>query len=385
MRRPQVGAVVEVLLRELVAPVAEAQVLDRPRQLGLRRAPAAGPSRRPPGARPSRGRGIAAGLGLEEDLAAGGGRAEAVLLTHAHRAGTATNRPGGVACRRVRVLVFHGYLLQRDGLERLQRASSPRRSCARATRSTCSARTATRSRCLGRRRRATGTAARCGSRSAAAPARATVYRPDIGGAAARLRRRPLRRASRRGRSPSSPTRELDAYLARNVAAVREVVERVAARRRAGQPPRDGPGRSSPARSPGAACPTRSRSTARALEYTVKPHPRFLPYAREGLAGAARGPRRARGTPPRACGRRSDDPGLPARTRLGPPGVDVAAFAPARAGRRARGPRRARRAPGGHGAHAATSRPSRATPPRRRAALAADRPRRATGWWSSSAS
>lgn len=64
----------------------------------------------------------------------------------------------------------------------------------------------------------------------------------------------------------------------------------------------------------------------ALEYTVKPHPRFLPYARDGLE-------RARGI---LVGSRHtaeslwtalDDPSLPARTRLGPPGVDVHGFRP----------------------------------------------------------
>jgi len=64
----------------------------------------------------------------------------------------------------------------------------------------------------------------------------------------------------------------------------------------------------------------------ALEYTVKPHPRFLPHAREGLAGARCvlvGSRHTGESLWEALGDRE----LPQRTRLGPPGVDVTAFAP----------------------------------------------------------
>jgi glycosyltransferase involved in cell wall biosynthesis len=65
----------------------------------------------------------------------------------------------------------------------------------------------------------------------------------------------------------------------------------------------------------------------ALEYTVKPEPeRFLALAREGLAGARAvlvGSRHTAVSLWEAIG----EEGLPARTRLGPPGVDVARFAP----------------------------------------------------------
>jgi glycosyltransferase involved in cell wall biosynthesis len=65
----------------------------------------------------------------------------------------------------------------------------------------------------------------------------------------------------------------------------------------------------------------------ALTYTVAPHPeRFLPYAREGL-----GPARAVlvGSRHTAEGlwEVMGDPELPSKTRLGPPGVDAAAFIP----------------------------------------------------------
>jgi glycosyltransferase involved in cell wall biosynthesis len=66
----------------------------------------------------------------------------------------------------------------------------------------------------------------------------------------------------------------------------------------------------------------------ALEYTVKPHPeRFLPYALEGI-------RPARGvlvgsdhTASSLFEALSDEPTLPDRTRLGPPGVDIHEFRP----------------------------------------------------------
>ena len=65
----------------------------------------------------------------------------------------------------------------------------------------------------------------------------------------------------------------------------------------------------------------------ALEYTVKPDPaRFLAPAREGLAGAAGVLVGSRHTA-ESLWRALADPQLPARTRLGPPGVDVARFAP----------------------------------------------------------
>jgi glycosyltransferase involved in cell wall biosynthesis len=65
----------------------------------------------------------------------------------------------------------------------------------------------------------------------------------------------------------------------------------------------------------------------ALEYTVKPHPRFLPYAREGIE-AANGVLVGSGhTAASLWAALSDLPDLPAKTRLGPPGVDVEEFRP----------------------------------------------------------
>ncbi len=65
----------------------------------------------------------------------------------------------------------------------------------------------------------------------------------------------------------------------------------------------------------------------ALEYTVKPHPRFLPYAQEGMA-AARGVLVGSGhTAESLWAALPDLPDLRGKTRLGPPGVDVGEFKP----------------------------------------------------------
>jgi glycosyltransferase involved in cell wall biosynthesis len=65
----------------------------------------------------------------------------------------------------------------------------------------------------------------------------------------------------------------------------------------------------------------------ALEYTVKPYPRFLPYAREGIE-AARGVLVGSGhTGESLWAALPELPGLREKTRLGPPGVDVGEFRP----------------------------------------------------------
>src|ERR1700749_4308137 len=70
----------------------------------------------------------------------------------------------------------------------------------------------------------------------------------------------------------------------------------------------------------------------ALEYTVKPHPRFLPYAYEGME-AGRGVLVGSGhTGESLWAALPDLPDLEAKTRLGPPGVDVEEFAPIERGR-----------------------------------------------------
>jgi glycosyltransferase involved in cell wall biosynthesis len=64
----------------------------------------------------------------------------------------------------------------------------------------------------------------------------------------------------------------------------------------------------------------------ALEYTVRPHrARFLPYALEGIRGAKGVLVGSRHTAESLWEVLADEPSLPERTRLGPPGVDVHTF------------------------------------------------------------
>jgi glycosyltransferase involved in cell wall biosynthesis len=63
----------------------------------------------------------------------------------------------------------------------------------------------------------------------------------------------------------------------------------------------------------------------ALSYTVRPDPRFLPYAKEGMT-AANGVLTGSRHTAESLWETLDDPDLPGKTRLGPPGVDVEEFA-----------------------------------------------------------
>lgn len=124
--------------------------------------------------------------------------------------------------------------------------------------------------------------------------------------------------------PELTEAELDRYIEANVAAVREVAARVGgidaalanhlvmgpailARADVG--------------------PFAAKIHGSALEYTVKPHPRFLPYAEEGMR-AAHGVLVGSGhTAESLWTALPDVPELQQKTRLGPPGVDVEAFRP----------------------------------------------------------
>ncbi|HEY1284682.1 MAG TPA: glycosyltransferase family 4 protein [Solirubrobacterales bacterium] len=70
----------------------------------------------------------------------------------------------------------------------------------------------------------------------------------------------------------------------------------------------------------------------ALEYTVKPHPRFLPYAEEGMEAASGVLVGSRHTAESLWEALPGSEALREKTRLGPPGVDTEAFRP-RQGRR----------------------------------------------------
>jgi glycosyltransferase involved in cell wall biosynthesis len=65
----------------------------------------------------------------------------------------------------------------------------------------------------------------------------------------------------------------------------------------------------------------------ALEYTVKPHPRFLPYAEEGMDAASCVLVGSRHTAESLWAAVPNVPGLEEKTRLGPPGVDTSRFRP----------------------------------------------------------
>lgn len=65
----------------------------------------------------------------------------------------------------------------------------------------------------------------------------------------------------------------------------------------------------------------------ALEYTVKPYPRFLPYAEEGMEVARGVLVGSRHTAESLWAALPDVPGLREKTRMGPPGVDTDRFKP----------------------------------------------------------
>ena len=155
------------------------------------------------------------------------------------------------------------------------------------------------------------------------PARCTVYRPDIGGLL------PVYVADRYDGVEAKTflecsDEEVEEYVARNVAAVRDVAERVRPDLAIANHLVMGPAILARALE----IPYAVKIHGSALEYVVKRDPeRFLPWAREGLAGARTVLVGSRHTA-ESLWAAMDDPGLPDRTRLGPPGVDVESFTPA---------------------------------------------------------
>jgi glycosyltransferase involved in cell wall biosynthesis len=156
------------------------------------------------------------------------------------------------------------------------------------------------------------------------PGSVTTYRPDIGGVL------PVYVADRYEGVEARTFAELDdaaiaGYVERNVAAVREVADRVAPDLALANHLVMGP--LILARALGDEVPYAVKVHGSALEYTVKPEPaRFLPAAREGLARARTVLVGSRHTA-ESLWAAMDDPQLPARTRLGPPGVDIEGFRP----------------------------------------------------------
>jgi glycosyltransferase involved in cell wall biosynthesis len=118
--------------------------------------------------------------------------------------------------------------------------------------------------------------------------------------------------------------ELDNYLDRNVAAVREVAAQVGGIDAAlANHLVMGPAILARAD----VAPFAAKIHGSALEYTVKPHPRFLPYAYEGMEAAQGVLVGSAHTAESLWAALPDLPNLKDKTRLGPPGVDVEEFQP----------------------------------------------------------
>ncbi|WP_028065868.1 glycosyltransferase [Solirubrobacter soli] len=152
--------------------------------------------------------------------------------------------------------------------------------------------------------------------------RATVYRPDIGGVL------PVYVADVYDGIQARPfddltEAEIEAYLAANVAAVRDVVSLARPDVALANHLVMGPAILARALED---VPYAVKIHGSALEYTVKPYPRFRPYAVEGLS-RARGVLVGSRHTAESLWTEMADPSLPGRTRLGPPGVDVDRFAP----------------------------------------------------------
>src|SRR6202012_1726078 len=123
--------------------------------------------------------------------------------------------------------------------------------------------------------------------------------------------------------------ELDRYIDANVAAVREVAAK-AGGIDAALANHLVMGPAILARADIAPFATKIHGSA--LEYTVKPFPRFLPYAYEGMRASQGVLVGSAHTGESLWAALPDLPDLKAKTRLGPPGVDVEEFAPSDGGR-----------------------------------------------------
>src|SRR5947209_11532477 len=230
---------------------------------------------------------------------------------------------GGVACAAVRVLVFHGYLLSGTGsnvynarlAEALVRAGHE-------VHLFCQDRHAAELDFV----EATGDwdEGRLRVRGAENP-RCIAYRPNIG------RVLPVYVADRYEGFDARPfgdltDAEIGHYVQANVTAVADVAGRIAPDVALANHLVMGPVVLARALHD-TGTPYAVKIHGSALEYTVKASPmRFLPYAREGLA-QARGVLVGSRHTAESLWAVLEDPSVRARTRLGPPGVDVRRFAP----------------------------------------------------------
>ena len=214
------------------------------------------------------------------------------------------------------------------------------------------------------------------------PARVTVYRPDIAGLL------PLYVADRYDGIEARPFHELsdaelDRYVERNVAAVREVAERVRPDVALANHLVMGPVILARALE-GLGVPYAVKVHGSALEYTVKPHPGASCRTRSRAWRARAGCSSARATRARACGRRWTTPPSRPHAARAARGGRAALHAARSRRRRARGSRACAsaspRAAPGRPTTALRSRAAPARRPRRSAPW-----RRTTGSWSSWAS
>lgn len=156
------------------------------------------------------------------------------------------------------------------------------------------------------------------------PVRVTAWRPEIGELL------PVYVADRYEGVRAQPflactDAEVSGYIEANVAAVRDVAERMRPDAALANHLVMGP--AILARALGDDVPYAVKIHGSALEYTVKRDPaRFGPFAREGLARARTVLVGSRHTA-ESLWAAMDDPTLVERTRLGPPGVDVEEFRP----------------------------------------------------------
>jgi len=156
------------------------------------------------------------------------------------------------------------------------------------------------------------------------PAGVTIHNPDIG------RVLPVYVADDYEGFDAVPYPELDAagvdtYIERNVTSIRQIAAAVGPDVALANHLIMGP--VILARALEGKVPYAVKVHGSALEYTVRPHrDRFLPYAVEGLTGASAVLVGSRHTA-ESLWQVMDDPALPRRTRLGPPGVAVDHFRP----------------------------------------------------------
>jgi glycosyltransferase involved in cell wall biosynthesis len=150
-----------------------------------------------------------------------------------------------------------------------------------------------------------------------------VHNPDIGGLLPVYVKDPYEGFEVKA-FPELSDAELDRYLEANVAAVREVAA-AAGGIDAALANHLVMGPAILARA--AVAPFAAKVHGSALEYTVKPHPRFLLYAEEGMLAARCVLVGSRHTAESLWAALPNVPGLREKTRLGPPGVDTDEFRP----------------------------------------------------------